>query len=86
MAKSIGALPHLELDLGPKLGTTTEFGEVGPSLGLEGFGQPPKLNDEEVAVIRAVQLNVDEIKSCWETFGKKLKDTGKCTHGGPLAG
>lgn len=76
--KSIGALPHLELDFGPHIGADLESEGVGQSLGLERFGQPPKLNDEELEVIRAVRLNVEESKSCWDVFGKRLKETGEC--------
>lgn len=48
-------------------------------MGLENLVGPPKLKLSEVAVIYAVELSVDEVKACWETFGKALRDTGKLT-------
>lgn len=53
-----------------------QLGVSGATLGLENLVGPPKLRLSEVAVIYAVELSVDEVKACWETFGKALKDTG----------
>ena len=56
-----------------------QLGVSGATLGLENLVGPPKLRESEVAVIYAVELSVDEVKACWETFGKALRDTGKLT-------
>jgi hypothetical protein len=54
-----------------------ELGVSGATLGLENLVGLPKFTESEVAVIYAVELSVDEVKACWETFGKALGDTGK---------
>lgn len=56
-----------------------QLGVSGATLGLENLVGPPKLKLSEVAVIYAVELSLDEVKACWETFGKALRDTGKLT-------
>lgn len=54
-----------------------EMGVAGSTLGLENLVGLPKLRDSEVDVIYAVELSVDEVKACWELFGKALRDTGE---------
>jgi hypothetical protein len=54
-----------------------QLGISGSTLGLESLSGPPKLGEEEVAVVDAVELSVDEVKSCWDLFGKALRDTGE---------
>jgi hypothetical protein len=56
-----------------------QLGVSGATLGLENLVGPPKLRESEVAVIYAVELSVDEVKACWDTFGNALRDTGKLT-------
>jgi hypothetical protein len=54
-----------------------ELGVSGSTLGLENLVGLPKLRDSEVDVIYAVELSVQEVRECWDLFGKALRDTGK---------
>lgn len=66
-----------EGDGGDKENLTTEFGVSGSTLGLENLVGLPKLRESEVDVIHAVELSVDEVRECWQVFGKALRDAGK---------
>jgi hypothetical protein len=54
-----------------------ELGVSGSTLGLENLVGLPKLRGSEVDVIYAVAFSVEEVKECWDIFGKALRDTGK---------
>lgn len=75
---SVGPLPRLEVSFGP-VGEVDDDVVVipGPSLGLDDYGQTPQLTPKEIEVIRKVKLSVDEVRACWQLFGKHLKQTGE---------
>jgi hypothetical protein len=54
-----------------------QLGISGSSLGLASLSGPPKLGRAEISVVDAVELSVDELRACWDLFGKALRDTGK---------
>lgn len=50
------------------------------SLGLEGVGRPPRLNEAEREVLDKHGYGFDGVMQGWKWFGKALRDTGGSMH------